>query len=572
MTFSVVQRREQFGALRAIGIGRREIFALVLGEALVVGIVATALGLPLGVLLGRGLTRLVTRTINDLYVTLTVAAVAVPGVAVIKAAALGIGATLLAALAPAREATSTPPRAVLLRSTIETRARRAAPWLAAAGLGAALGGAALLLVPGNGLGFAFAALFAILLGSALLTPAITLLLMRAVRPGMGRLFGQIGRMAAGSVVQALSRTSVALAALMIAVSTTVGVGVMIASFRQTVIDWLGASLQADVYVSAPSLVSSRPDSTLDPALVARIAATPGVARVNMLRVARVESPAGPVHVLALDADARGFRAFTLKQGDAATVPAALLEDGAVIVSEPFAWRRNVHAGARLSLITDRGEADFTIAGVYYDYGSSEGVVLMSRRTYDRFWSDRAVSSLGVYASPGLDADALVDRLRAGVASGQEVLIRSNRALREASLVVFDRTFAVTVVLRYLAMVVAFIGVLSALTALALERSRELGVLRAQGMLPHDVRWLVTAQTGLMGLVAGVLAIPVGIVQALILIFVVNQRSFGWTLQLQVTPGLLVQALGLAVAAGVLAGLYPGHRMARLPLPAALRGE
>jgi putative ABC transport system permease protein len=153
-----------------------------------------------------------------------------------------------------------------------------------------------------------------------------------------------------------------------------------------------------------------------------------------------------------------------------------------------------------------------------------------------------------------------------------VLVRSNRALREASLEIFDRTFAVTVVLRFLATIVAVVGVLSALMALGLERAREIGVLRAQGFTPREVWSLVTAQTGVMGLVAGLLAIPVGIVLAVVLIFVINQRSFGWTLGLEVAPGLLLQAVLLAVGAALLAGLYPARRLARLPVPAALRDE
>jgi putative ABC transport system permease protein len=210
--------------------------------------------------------------------------------------------------------------------------------------------------------------------------------------------------------------------------------------------------------------------------------------------------------------------------------------------------------------------------VYYDYGSTEGVVMMSRRTYERLWDDPGITSLGISAAPGVEPDALVESLRRLVGPDQDVLIRGNRALREASLQIFDRTFAVTVVLRYLAMIVAFIGVLSALTALALERTRELGVLRAQGMTVREVWGLVIAQTGLMGLVAGVLAIPVGVGLALILIFVINARSFGWTLQFTLAPGLLAQALLLTLTTAIVAGLYPARRMTRLSLPAALRGE
>jgi putative ABC transport system permease protein len=572
MTFSLVQRRELIGMLRALGVTRREVFTLVLAEALVIGVTATALGLLLGIALGHGLVKLVTRTINDLYVTLSVGSLAVPSAAILKATALGVVGTLLAALAPALEATTTAPRAVLSRSTLEARARRAAPRLAGAGLVAMAAGWGLLSLGTRGLGAAYAGLFAILLGAALLTPVATVGLMSLLRAPMGQLLGLPGRMAAGAVVQALSRTSVALAALMVAVATTVGVGVMIHSFRQTVERWLATSLQADVYVSPPSLVSNRPDATLDPGLVARLTSTPGVAAVATLRTTRVESPGGAIQLLALDTDAQGYRSFELKDGDRSTVGRALEDEDAVLVSEPLAYRRRVRAGGRLALVTDRGEHDFVVAGVYYDYGSSEGVALMSQRTYRRFWDDRAVSSLGLRAAAGVEVDTLVSALRERAGDAHDLLIRSNRALREASLAVFDRTFAVTVVLRYVATLVAFIGVLSALTALVLERSRELAVLRAQGLTPREVWRLIVAQTGLMGLVAGLLAVPVGLLLALVLIRVVNQRSFGWTLQLAVGPGELGQAVTLAVGAALLAGLYPAWRITRMSLPEALRGE
>ncbi|MFO8174492.1 MAG: ABC transporter permease, partial [Longimicrobiales bacterium] len=163
-------------------------------------------------------------------------------------------------------------------------------------------------------------------------------------------------------------------------------------------------------------------------------------------------------------------------------------------------------------------------------------------------------------------------LRARVPGDQQVQIRSSRTLRAASLEVFDRTFAITGVLRFLAFLVAFIGVLSALMALQFERSRELGVLRANGLTPGQVWKLVTAQTGIMGLVAGVLAVPAGLTLALVMIFVVNKRSFGWTLQLQVGPEILIQAVLLALLGALLAGILPAWRMARTSPAMALREE
>jgi putative ABC transport system permease protein len=163
-------------------------------------------------------------------------------------------------------------------------------------------------------------------------------------------------------------------------------------------------------------------------------------------------------------------------------------------------------------------------------------------------------------------------MRSATSGLQDVLIRSNRALRETSLRVFDRTFTITTVLRILAIVVAFIGVLSALMALELERRREMGVLRATGMTPPQLGGFVTLQTGLMGAIAGLLALPLGYALAYVLVFVINKRSFGWTLQLSVSPEILLQALALAVGAALLAGLYPAWSMARARPATALRDE
>lgn len=578
MTFSVVQRRALIGTLRAVGVSRREVFALVLSEAALLGLVGTALGLPLGILLARGMVRLVSQTINDLYFTVAVRDLAIAPLTLGKGAFLGLGATLLAGLPPAWEATTAPPRAVLSRSHLEAGARRAAPRLALGGLVALALGLGLLLLPSQELLPSFAALLAIVIGCALLTPMAVVGLLALLRPALGRVWGVLGRLAARGVVAALSRTAVAIAALTVAVSVTVGVGVMVDSFRATVVSWLETALQADVYVSAPGLVSNRPDQTLDPALVARLSSAPGVAVANTYRRATVTSPEGPVELIALRLqtgpdglpDLRG-NLYRFKEGNPRTVWRAFTSEGAAIVSEPYAYRHHLTVGSRLRLQTDLGEREFPVAGVFYDYGSDQGVVMLSRSTYDQLWDDRGVSSLGIYAAAGVQAGDLVSSLRA-LAGDSDVLIRSNRALRAASLEVFDRTFAITGVLRLLATLVAFVGVLSALLALQLERARELGVLRASGLTPRQLWGLVSAQTGLMGLAAGLLSLPVGLALAAVLIFVINRRSFGWTLQMAVAPEVLGQALLLAVAAALLAGVYPAWKMARTSPAAALREE
>jgi putative ABC transport system permease protein len=573
MTFSVVQRRATIGMLRALGVTRTEIVATVLAEALAVGVVATGFGLGAGVALGSGLVRLVTQTINDLYFVVVVRDLAVSPATLAKGAALGLGATLLSAIVPAAEASTASPGAAIQRAGLEARARRAAPRAALAGATVLAMGALLVAWAGRSLAWSYAGVFAAILGAALLTPAAMVGAACAAGPVLGGLLGLPGRMAARGVVARLSRTGVAVAALMVAVAATIGIGVMIRSFRATVVRWLETSLVADVYVAAPTLRAGRgADSTLDPAVIARVRESPGVIEVGTFRGVRVASRSGPTQLGALEIGPGSFRRFRFLAGSSRDVWSAFQDRGAAIVSEPYAYRHGLATGDTVWLQTDRGEHAFPVAGVFTDYGSDQGVVMVSRRTYEANWEDRGVSSLGLVLAPGTDPEVAVTTLRERAGGDQDLLIRPNRAIREASLEIFDRTFAITAVLRVVATLVAVVGVLSALMALQLERGREIGVLRAQGLTPREVARLVLAETGLLGAIAGALAIPVGIGLALTLVTVINRRAFGWSIEVTVAPGVLLEAVGLAVLAAVAAGVYPAWRMAQTPPAPALREE
>lgn len=573
VSFSVVQRRPVLGTLCALGVTRRQLFGLILSEAATLGIGGAALGLGLGIVLGRGAVRLITQTINDFYFVLSVQAIDIAPVTLAKGALIGVGAALFAATPPALEATAVPPVSVLQRSHIEFQARRLVPFTFAAGLILCAVSSGLLWVSNRNLGLNFTALFGLIIGFALLTPAVTIVLMRGVRPVTGRLAGVLGRMAPRDITRALSRTSVAIAALMVAVSVIVGVSIMIGSFRQTVADWLQTSLQADVYISPPSVAANRIGAPMDPAIKTELEGLEGVAAVEAIHDVVVEAvDIGPVNLVAVT----GQREERRRRFAQLSVPIdelwPAMQNGAVIVSEPFAYHNQVSAGDELRLLTDHGEQVFPIVGVYYNYSSDRGIVVMSLDVYRRHWDDNRISSVGVYLAPGYRAAAMVERLQAHFAGRQELVIQSNRDLRESALEVFDRTFAITMALRLLATVVAFIGVLSALMSLQLERIRELGVLRATGMTRRQLWGLTLLETGLMGVAAGLFAMPAGFVLALVLIYVINRRSFGWTIQMGLQPSYFVQALLVALAAALLAGVYPALRAGRTLPAQALREE
>ncbi len=587
MTFLVVERRRLIGLLRALGATRQEIFRGVLWEAAAIGAAGTLLGLVVGVALGRGLVRLVASTINDLYFALSVRELALPWTTFALAVAVGLGVTLLAALPPAIEATGTPPQGVLVRSVLEARSGRALRRASAGGAAfLALGLAAL---PFGGAFASFVVMFGAILGFALLAPGGAVLLGRLFRAplrntpsgpprGSGRLgrINWLGRMAASSLERNLSRTGVAVAALVVAVSVTVGVGAMIASFRGSVERWLDRSLAADLYVAPAERDSGFVGASRPAEVLVRLAAIPGVRRVWPLRRAEAASPAsgnraaGTVRLVAVEADPA---ATVLRQGDPEAAWAGFAR-GEILASEPLATRLGLEVGSTLPLATAMGVRRFRVAGIYQDYASDRGIAMIDREHYRRLWRDDRVSGIGLDLAPGASENE-VARVAAAVRAldpSRPLGVRSTKELKRRSLVVFDRTFRITGVLRLLAGLVAFLGVLQALLALQLERTREIGVLRALGMTNGEVGALVAAETGLLGLSAGLLSLPVGFVLALVLVEVINRRSFGWSMDLELTPGVFLGAVALALSAALLAGIFPARRMARTSPAEALREE
>lgn len=573
MTFAVLRRRNLLGTLRVLGVTRGETAVLVLGEAAVLGALGTAAGLAAGWVLGEGLVRLVTRTINDLYFVLAVTGLSPSPMSFAKAIALGLGATLLAAAFPARAAARTQPRAVQRRSTVESGSEHRAPLLALAGAALVALGALLAWWPSPGLLPGFAALFFIMVGSSLGVPAVVLATSRLAAAPLSGPFGALGRLAARGVAASLSRSGMAIAALTIAVAATVGMGVMVDSFRRTVTIWLSQTLQSDVYVSAPSAVSARTSGTLPRELAASLGTLPGVAAVSTARRAEIESPLGPVLLTVLDPAPRSLEGFLLKRGAPDRFREAFTTGEAVLISEAFTYRHDKTVGDTVVLLTETGEREFPVAGVFFDYETDRGRVVMHRATYDRHWDDPHISSAGLYVQEGVDADAVAASVRDFLAPlDRSFRVRSEREILERSLQIFDQTFEVTRVLRLLALAVAFIGVLSALMALQLERAREHAILRATGVTPGELFAMVGGQTGLMGAIAGLLALPLGLVIAWVLVLVINKRSFGWTVQIHVPPDALLEGGVLAVVAALAAGIYPAWRMARTPPAEALREE
>jgi putative ABC transport system permease protein len=567
MSFAILQRRTTLGVLRAIGVSRRELVGSVLVEALGVALAATVLGLAFGHWLAIGLVELVLRTIGDLYFSAAVTAVKPSPWIYVQGTALGIGATLLAAGKPALDAARATPALVLRRAALERGARRGARWATVSAV-ALLALSALLLALGpNELYIGFAGLFAVLAAGALLTPTATMLLMRGIDLAFGPRLGLPAVLAVRGVSASLSRTGVATAALAVAIATVNGVGLMITSFRTSLSGWLETTLTADLYVG----FDNAGRELADPALLRAIEGIEGVAGVSLTRTVVVPTAGGEIAVRALRPGARGW-GLVLVDGESGAAFAALAEGRGVLASERLMFARKMKLGDAITLPTPTGTRQLPIVGAFRDFNTGNYSVVLALEAYQRDWNDFGLTGIGVDLTDTADAAAAERALRDTLSGHSGARVRSSAGIEGLSLEVFDRTFKITEVLRVLAGVVAFLGVLSALLAIELERAHELGVLRALGFSPRGLAITLLTQTGLLGVAAGLIAMPLGAGLAALLVHVINRRSFGWSMNFVVTPEPLLAGLLLAVAAALLAGVYPSWRASRVELAAALREE
>lgn len=565
VSFSVLQRRQLIGILRALGTTRRQVFTMVLAETTVIGLVAAGLGVLAGVWLGGKLLGLVSQSINDFYFRVSVTDVSISAFSLAKGITAGIGAALVAAIVPALEASSYRPRLALTRSALEQKTRRILPFIALAGAVITVLAMVLLALSGRSLVAGLIAVFMLILGFALCVPVAVKGATHVLAPVARQLGGVWARLAVSSIGNSLSRTGVAIVALAVAVSATIGVSVMVDSFRGSVSDWLEQTLQADIYAGTPR-------GTFDPELVATMTSLPGVAAFSSNRRSWHENEAGRTQILATMMAPGSYAGTEILDADPAEVWRRFDSDDVVLVSEPYAYRNRVAPGDTVSLRTSGGETAFEVVATYQSYDINATALLMSRTTYDRHFDDPGVDSIGLYLDEGVDANRVIDEMRQLAAGRQELLINSNVNIRDLSLQIFDRTFVITDVLYWLAIGVAFIGILGAMLALQLERAREFAVLRALGMTPLQLGGMITLQTSVIGLLSGLAAIPLGVVMAYVLIEVINRRAFGWQIDMSVSSEILLSAVLFAIVAALLAGLYPAWRSAQSEPALAMREE
>jgi putative ABC transport system permease protein len=243
------------------------------------------------------------------------------------------------------------------------------------------------------------------------------------------------------------------------------------------------------------------------------------------------------------------------------------------VSEALHRKTGVGPGDRIAVSLGAAAFSLTVAGVYRDYSTESGVVLVDRRALSRLGVDLGPPrSVALYLRPGVDPATVVAAVRRTGGSELGLIVRTNQELRSRALAIFERTFAITRVLQMIGLAVAAIGILGALLAMLLERTRELATLRALGLTRAQLATLFLGESTLLAAFAWLFALVTGGLLAWILLSVINVRSFGWALDYRIPWSTWAGSLAASLAAGWAATLWPLRRLARMDLVSLLRDE
>jgi putative ABC transport system permease protein len=546
---AVVRRRAHLALLRVLGVTRGGLVAMLLAEAAVVGAAGALAGIALGYAAAAFVLRQFGAELGGGYFRGLEPSLMVAWPALALFFALGVLAAVLGSLAPALEAADAAPAAAL-KAGDEGRAfeplQRAWPGLAVLLAGAAFTQAG----PVRGLPlFGYLSIALLLLGTVMLMPRMAVLAFRFA-PALGPAPLRIGL---AQLRSAPGQAGVSLAAIVAAVSLMVSMAIMVASFRQSLDEWLERILPADLYLRAG------PGDTafLSSADQQAIAALPGIRRVEFLRTQRVivdpSKPALTLLARAVEAEGRVppllGEAHARKPGDP---PAAWVSE---IASALYGWK----PGAVIELPLGGRRTRFTVAGVWRDYARQQGAVLIERYEYVRTTGDSYANDAALWLAAGADAMQIKHAIEARVAGGANLETSGPEEIREVSLKIFDRTFAVTYALEAVAVVIGLFGLSSSFGALVLARRREFGVLRHVGVTRRQIGVMLAGEGLLVSALGLAVGLALGWLIGLVLIEVVNPQSFHWGMELHIPWRLLGELAGAMLTLATLTAIASGRQ-------------
>jgi putative ABC transport system permease protein len=549
---SVIRRRSQFALLRVLGVERRGLIRQVLLEGASLGVIGAALGIAAGYLLAALALRFFGADLGAGFFQGVRPQVQFTPVAAAVFFGLGLGVALLGCLAPALEAARAAPAVALKSGSDETalgRLARVWPSLICLAIAAVFS----RLPPLFELPiFGYLAIALLLVGGIGLMPRLAAsvfsVLQRALAP-----VEPVPALAMARLANASGQAAIALGGVLASFALMVAMAIMVASFRNSVDDWLVRILPADMYVRVAAAGGS---AGLGPNEQAALAGLSGVARSEFLRSRPLSlDPARPaITLIARDIDAADPGQRLVLVGASAPVPPGLRP---AWVSEAMLDLYGVKPGQIIKLPLAGANREFFIAGAWRDYASQNGSVQIRLADYRAITGDANVSDSALWLRAGVSADQLEAQLRR-LPFGASLTLARPGQIRAVSLQIFDRSFAVTYLLEAIAIAIGMSGVAATFSAQTLARAREFGMLRHVGVTRGQILRILALEGGLLTVLGVACGFVLGVTISLILVFVVNPQSFHWTMQMHLPWGLLGSVAALLLAASVLTALVSGR--------------
>ena len=575
ISVSVIQRRREIGILRSIGLTRPQVLGLFIGEAAWIGCFGSLVGIGLGIGLAKLMLYLVSRTITALYILVKAEHLLISPSILMAGFGMGVFASVLSSIGPAREASKIAPKEALALGTLETKIRTRLGHFSLIGVGLLI--LSLILALQRPIShrpiFGFLAALLILIGVSFLIPSVTTFLNRLLAPLLHRLFGSEGKLASRYLHDSMARTAITIAALMTALSMLISISIMILSFRKTVDLWVEQSINGDVFIF-PGSYSITGYSALLPLEVSRaLPSLPGVKAVDSFRALEVEYQGQPALIAAVDGQVfLNMKVIRFTRGNSRAILRQFAEGQAILVTESFSLRHHVKAGDRIKLNTPQGEREFLVSGVFYDYSSDWGMVLLEKKLFQSLWKDETIHSAGIYLKEGVSQEAFKEVIRERYSKPYRLFVVSHRQLRKEVLKIFDQTFAITYALEFIAIIVAILGIVNSLNALIIERQRDIGIVRAVGAFQRQIQKTTLIEAGMIGFFSHILGLLCGFLLSVLLIYVINKQSFGWTVQFSIPLRSLIESWLIVMITSIGAGFIPARRAAKMNVVESLRME
>ncbi len=576
VALSVVRRRAEIGTLRAIGATPLLVASIFFIEAGIIGAAGSVIGVWLGKYLAQFSLDAVSVTVNNLYTPSYVTEVDFNWLQSWPYLLLGVGLSLVSALIPAIDASRTSPATVMRRGSYDLkifRGDRRLTLLAITSL--VMAGIFSLLPPIGGFPyFGFLAVFFVIMGLSFLSPSALLVGRDLLRGICKKYFGGEGFLASMNLSQNIGRNSLAISSLAIAFMMIISMSIMVHSFRQTVIVWIGQTLKADLFVRVAGGRDIDYQYTLPGDRVEDIRKISGVAAVDLFRAQDISYNDKPAVLGSGDFEALSrYGNLVIKSGPTAQeLFAQMVGQDRAIISESFALKHEVGVGDSLFMETPNGSAKLQVVAVYYDYSRERGYIIIDRSIFIKYYGDTDVNSFVIYLSNKNEIENVRQELLKTLGADYNLVIRSNPELKKNVLEIFDKTFAITYSLEIIAGGVALLGLFNTLIALILERKREIGIIRFIGGFQDQVKRMVLIESGILGLIGSIMGVAAGGIVSYILIFVINKQSFGWTIQIHFPYIFVLFSLILFWVVSLIAGLYPARLAVRLNPKEAVRVE